>query len=210
MNYLEGKKDASNRDLKWAESFDFIIVGGNKPSFLLDEKQSLSLKRLDPYSHALQNVDSIPSGAVKLQEFLKEGKFFQVFNTPVYKVAHNDNGVMMPKSNKSQVFILCCIENSSSQLHPISNFNLMPCGRRVEMLRCFSRCCRSSQGSGFFTLVIIFTQIFCAQSEPAGGARKPFVSRLISVNWLTSSLINNKQVLDRSRTDTGTYVEQKE
>ena len=76
---MEGRKDANNRDLKWAESFDFVIVGGNKPSFLLDEKQSLSLKRLDPNSHALKNVDSLPSGAAKLQEFLQEGKFFQVF-----------------------------------------------------------------------------------------------------------------------------------
>ena len=40
MNYLEGgisKAHSTNRDAKWMEYFDLIIVGGNKPAFLLDE-----------------------------------------------------------------------------------------------------------------------------------------------------------------------------
>ena len=40
MNYLEGKKAGTEKDLKWAESFDVIIVGGNKPAFLEDERYS--------------------------------------------------------------------------------------------------------------------------------------------------------------------------
>ena len=38
MNYLEGKKAGTGKDLKWAEYFDVIIVGGNKPAFLEDER----------------------------------------------------------------------------------------------------------------------------------------------------------------------------
>jgi hypothetical protein len=38
MNYLEGKKTGSAKDLQWTEYFDLIIVGANKPSFMLDEK----------------------------------------------------------------------------------------------------------------------------------------------------------------------------
>lgn len=39
MNYLEGKKALpEQRDSKWMEVFDLIIVGGNKPAFLLDDK----------------------------------------------------------------------------------------------------------------------------------------------------------------------------
>ena len=41
MNYLEGGADKSTpqgRDFRWMDYFDLIIVGGNKPAFLLDEK----------------------------------------------------------------------------------------------------------------------------------------------------------------------------
>ena len=39
MNYLEGKKVLpEQRDFKWMDYFDLIVVGGNKPAFLLDEK----------------------------------------------------------------------------------------------------------------------------------------------------------------------------
>ena len=40
MNYLQGgstKATAANRDFAWMEYFDLVIVGGNKPAFLLDE-----------------------------------------------------------------------------------------------------------------------------------------------------------------------------
>jgi 5' nucleotidase family len=38
MNYLEGKKSGEEKDMEWAKYFDVIIVGGNKPSFLEDER----------------------------------------------------------------------------------------------------------------------------------------------------------------------------
>ena len=38
MNYLEGQKTHQHKDLAWTEYFDLIIVGGNKPAFLLEEK----------------------------------------------------------------------------------------------------------------------------------------------------------------------------
>jgi hypothetical protein len=37
MNYLEGKKEGDQKDLKWVDYFDLIIVGGNKPAFMLDD-----------------------------------------------------------------------------------------------------------------------------------------------------------------------------
>ena len=38
MNYLEGRKAGEDKDLKWAEYFDVVIVGGNKPAFLEDDR----------------------------------------------------------------------------------------------------------------------------------------------------------------------------
>ena len=38
MNYLEGRKAGEEKDLKWAEYFDVVIVGGNKPAFLEDDR----------------------------------------------------------------------------------------------------------------------------------------------------------------------------
>jgi hypothetical protein len=39
MNYLQGRKAAAHeRDDAWLEYFDLVIVGGNKPAFLLDER----------------------------------------------------------------------------------------------------------------------------------------------------------------------------
>lgn len=76
MNYLEGRKTGESKDLKWAESFDIIIVGGNKPAFLIDDK--MPLYRLNPLSHSLENVDDVPSTSNAVKEFLRKGKFFQV------------------------------------------------------------------------------------------------------------------------------------
>ena len=38
MNYLEGRKAGEDKDLKWADYFDVVIVGGNKPAFLEDDR----------------------------------------------------------------------------------------------------------------------------------------------------------------------------
>ncbi len=38
MNYVEGKKTGNAMDLAWTKYFDLIIVGGNKPAFLNEEK----------------------------------------------------------------------------------------------------------------------------------------------------------------------------
>ena len=37
MNYLESRRSGDNKTLKWTDSFDLIITGGNKPAFLTDE-----------------------------------------------------------------------------------------------------------------------------------------------------------------------------
>ena len=82
MNYLEGRKSGDKKDLHWTTYFDIVIVGGNKPAFLEDER-SLALFRVDvDVDHAaqegsLQNVDSIPSRSADVDRFLAEGKFFQ-------------------------------------------------------------------------------------------------------------------------------------
>ena len=39
MNFLYNQcTDPQERNLDWTEHFDFIIVGGNKPKFLTDDK----------------------------------------------------------------------------------------------------------------------------------------------------------------------------
>lgn len=76
MNYLQAKKEGDAKDLKWAEYFDIIIVGGNKPAFLLDD--SLPLYRVDPATGALQNIEiPVPQHPAEVHEFLERGKFFQ-------------------------------------------------------------------------------------------------------------------------------------
>jgi len=77
MSYLQGKKAGTKKDLKWTESFDVIIVGGNKPAFLTDDRDTLPLYRVRPADGALSNLEFIPSQPVELQEFLDEGKVFQ-------------------------------------------------------------------------------------------------------------------------------------
>lgn len=48
MNYLFARKVPPRQpgdeplDLKWAEYFDIVIVGGNKPAFLIDEGYTCS------------------------------------------------------------------------------------------------------------------------------------------------------------------------
>lgn len=77
MSYLEGRKTGANKDLKWTESFDVIIVGGNKPAFLTDDRDSLPLYRVRPSDGALSNLEFIPPQPAELQQFLAEGKVFQ-------------------------------------------------------------------------------------------------------------------------------------
>ena len=80
MNYLEGRKSGDKKDLAWTKYFDIVIVGGNKPAFLEDER-SLALFRVDVDAVAeegtLQNVDSVPSRSADVDTFLAEGKYFQ-------------------------------------------------------------------------------------------------------------------------------------
>jgi HAD superfamily 5'-nucleotidase-like hydrolase len=73
MNYLEGRKTGENKDFKWTEYFDIIIVAGCKPQFLVDE-YSLPFFRVNPTDESLINIDSIPDNT---DEFLKQGKLFQ-------------------------------------------------------------------------------------------------------------------------------------
>ena len=37
MNFLEGKKQLDELDFKWIDYFDMVIVGGNKPAFIVDD-----------------------------------------------------------------------------------------------------------------------------------------------------------------------------
>jgi 5'-nucleotidase len=43
MNYLEGRKKGDQKDLEWTKYLDIIIVGGNKPAFLEDERYCVSV-----------------------------------------------------------------------------------------------------------------------------------------------------------------------
>lgn len=83
MNYLEGRKTGDAADLKWTDSFDVVIVGGNKPAFLVDEKKSLALFRLDSETGALQNVDDYPKTAFETEAFMTQGKCFQGGNAVI-------------------------------------------------------------------------------------------------------------------------------
>lgn len=86
MNYLEGgsaKSTPPSRDLKWQDYFDLIIVGGNKPAFLLDER-SLPLFKVDPVSGRLINLECLPGNSEEAVDFLnKNGKLFQGGNAQI-------------------------------------------------------------------------------------------------------------------------------
>lgn len=50
MNYLHGAKSGDKKDLQWAEYFDVIFVGGNKPAFLLNDRY-VQCPISSPFSH---------------------------------------------------------------------------------------------------------------------------------------------------------------
>ena len=64
MNYLQGKKSGKDIDLKWTDYFDLIIVAGNKPGFLVDDRDS-SLFRVDTSTspESLVNVELVPNSS---------------------------------------------------------------------------------------------------------------------------------------------------
>jgi 5'-nucleotidase len=79
MNYLQAKKVGDDVDMKWTEYFDLIIVAGNKPGFLVDDRGALPLFRVDTTTlpESLSNVEMIPSLPSQVEAFLEEGKIFQ-------------------------------------------------------------------------------------------------------------------------------------
>jgi 5'-nucleotidase len=83
MNYLEGRKKNEKMDMKWTEFFDVIIVGGNKPAFLVDDKGSLTLFRIDAATGMLANIDTLPRSRNEADEILNKGKCFQGGNAAI-------------------------------------------------------------------------------------------------------------------------------
>lgn len=83
MNYLESRKSGADKGLKWMDYFDVIIVGGNKPSFLVDSGSS-PLFRVDPTSPGgdLHNIEADIPATPEIPKFLAEGKVFQGGNAP--------------------------------------------------------------------------------------------------------------------------------
>lgn len=81
MNYLEGRKSGDKKDQEWMKYFDVVIVGGNKPFFLVDEK-SLALFRVNADNQRLENIDKFPEKN-EINEFLAKGKLFQGGNAPM-------------------------------------------------------------------------------------------------------------------------------
>ena len=79
MNYLQGKKSGDDKDMKWTEYFDLIIVAGNKPGFLVDDRGALPLFRVETSTvpESLVNVEIIPQQPQHVAKFLSEGKIFQ-------------------------------------------------------------------------------------------------------------------------------------
>lgn len=79
MNYLQGKKSGNDIDLKWTDYFDLIIVAGNKPGFLVDDRGALPLFRVDTSTspESLVNVELVPRTPQDVEEFLQQGKIFQ-------------------------------------------------------------------------------------------------------------------------------------
>lgn len=83
MNYLESRKAGDSKSLRWTDYFDLIIVGGNKPSFLVDTGSS-PLFRVDPASPGgnLHNIEADIPTTSEIPRFLAEGKVFQGGNAP--------------------------------------------------------------------------------------------------------------------------------
>jgi len=108
MNYLEGKKEGDNKDLAWTDYFDLIIVGGNKPAFLVDEVGALPLFRINvsgadkatasasaaqsanTVGITMTNVeDAMPRNEAEAKAFLRVGKCFQGGNAQMlHKLLH--------------------------------------------------------------------------------------------------------------------------
>jgi len=88
MNYLFARRqpgDGQPMDLRWADFFDVVIVGGNKPAFLMDEG-SLPLYKVDPATGGVRNVEVPPSSTQpeEVERFLqREGHIFQGGNAPL-------------------------------------------------------------------------------------------------------------------------------
>jgi HAD superfamily 5'-nucleotidase-like hydrolase len=117
MNYLEARKTGKQKDLAWTNYFDVIIVGGNKPAFLVDDRGSLALFRVDPKDESLTNVDSLPEsnslsspssvggigGSSKdsktMEDFLRQGKTFQGGN------AHMLHSLLQIKSSDRILYV---------------------------------------------------------------------------------------------------------
>lgn len=64
MNYLEGRKQGEEKDFKWTEYFDVILVFGCKPAFLEDDRGSLPLFRVHDNNmgeiERLENIEVLP------------------------------------------------------------------------------------------------------------------------------------------------------
>jgi len=67
MNFLTG--NAKNRTLDWLDLFDVVIVGSNKPRFLIDPQQQML--RVDTTTGGLWNTDGVEK---PLEKFLAKGK----------------------------------------------------------------------------------------------------------------------------------------
>ena len=69
MNFLTGNPNKASHTLEWLDLFDVIIVGSNKPKFLMDTH--LNMLRVNTKDDTLCNIDGVEK---PLEVFLGKGK----------------------------------------------------------------------------------------------------------------------------------------
>ncbi len=161
MNYLEGRKAGAEKDLAWTEYFDIVVVGGNKPAFLEDER-SLALFRVVvdvdvAQEGTLQNVDSVPSQSAEVDKFLAEGKFFQGGNAQMLqkllKLSAGDRLLYVGDRKCFAHCILMATLTLISRIQPLDS--LSSCACPCLLIDMYADILRSKRTLGWRTCLIV-------------------------------------------------------
>eukprot|EP01038_Epipyxis_sp_PR26KG_P012807 gene12807-17168_t len=142
MNYLYNKSEGNSKTFEWMDYFDIIICGGNKPAFLIDEKSSLSLYKINIEDGSLLNIDTLPTNSKETIEFLNHhGKVFQGGNAK--KLVRLLQTPMKHDNNNNN-------NNNEEESYEINCDNILYVGDHV-----YSDILRSKRSLGWRTCLIV-------------------------------------------------------